>query len=48
MELATAFILAILGGVVPVGAQPFTRMDGLISFLAGLTPQAHALEGYMG
>lgn len=48
MGLAAGFILAIMGGVVPIGSQPFTRMDGFISILARITPQAHALEGYMG
>jgi ABC-2 type transport system permease protein len=45
--LAAGFILAIVGGVVPIGSQPFSRMGGFISILARLTPHAHALEGYL-
>jgi ABC-2 type transport system permease protein len=47
MGVASGFILAIVGGVVPIGSQPFSRTDGFISIIARLTPQAHALEGYL-
>ncbi|MGD8753650.1 MAG: ABC transporter permease [Anaerolineales bacterium] len=45
--LAAGFIFSIVGGVVPIGGQPFSRMGGFISILARLTPHAHALEGYL-
>ena len=47
MGVAAGFILAIIGGAVPIGGQPFSRMEGFISIIARLTPQAHALEGYL-
>ncbi|TET97420.1 MAG: ABC transporter permease [Anaerolineales bacterium] len=45
--MASAFILAIVGGAVPIGGQAFSRMGGFISILARLTPQAHAVEGFL-
>lgn len=47
MGMASAFILAIVGGAVPIGGQAFSRMGGFISILARLTPQAHAVEGFL-
>ena len=47
MGLAAGFILAIVGGVVPIGPQPFSRMGGFISILARATPHAHAVEGFL-
>lgn len=47
LGVAAGFILAIVGGVVPIGGHAFTRMDGFISILARVAPQAHALEGYL-
>ncbi|MGD8822299.1 MAG: ABC transporter permease [Anaerolineales bacterium] len=47
LGVAAGFILAIVGGAVPIGAQAFTRSGGFISILARLAPQAHALEGYL-
>jgi ABC-2 type transport system permease protein len=47
LGVAAGFILAIIGGAVPIGSQPFSRADGFISIIARLTPQAHALEGYL-
>lgn len=47
MGLAVSFILAIVGGVVPIASQPFSRMGGFISVLSRLTPHAHALEGFL-
>jgi len=47
MGVAAGFILAITGGAVPIAGQPFSRAEGFISIIARLTPQAHALEGYM-
>lgn len=47
MGVAAGFILAIVGGVVPIGSHPFSRTEGFISIIARLTPQAHALEGYL-
>ncbi len=44
---AAGFILAIVGGAVPIGERAFTRMGGFISILSRLAPQAHALEGYL-
>lgn len=47
MGVAAGFILAIIGGVVPIGGQAFSRMAGFLSVISRLTPQAHALEGYL-
>ena len=47
MGVAAGFILAIIGGAVPIGGQPFSRSEGFMSIIARLTPQAHALEGYL-
>jgi ABC-2 type transport system permease protein len=47
LGLAASFILAIVGGAVPIGAQPFSRVGGFISILARVTPHAHAVEGFM-
>lgn len=44
---AAGFILAIVGGAVPISGQAFTRSGGFISVLARVAPQAHALEGYL-
>lgn len=44
---AAGFILAIVGGSVPISGQAFTRSGGFISILARIAPQAHALEGYL-
>ena len=41
------FILAIVGGAVPIGAQPFSRVGGFMSILARVTPHAHAVEGFL-
>ncbi len=47
MGVAAGFILAIAGGSVPIGGHAFSRMGGFISVISRLTPQAHALEGYL-
>jgi ABC-2 type transport system permease protein len=47
MGVAAGFILAFVGGSVPIGSQAFSRMGGFISVISRLTPQAHALEGYL-
>jgi len=47
MGVAAGFILAIVGGVVPIASHPFSRSEGVMSIIARLTPQAHALEGYL-
>jgi ABC-2 type transport system permease protein len=47
MGVAAGFILAIVGGAVPIGGQAFSRTEGFTSVLARITPQAHALEGYL-
>jgi ABC-2 type transport system permease protein len=44
--LILAFVLAGLGGAIAISAQPLYRMGGFISILSGLTPHAHAVEGY--
>jgi ABC-type multidrug transport system permease subunit len=41
-----AFVLAGLGGAIAMSAQPLYRTGGFISILSGLTPHAHAVEGY--
>lgn len=47
LGLAASFILAIVGGAVPIGGQPFSRVGGFISILARVTPHAHAVEGFL-
>lgn len=44
--LILAFVLAGLGGAIAMSAQPLYRSGGFISILSGLTPHAHAVEGY--
>jgi ABC-2 type transport system permease protein len=44
--LVLAFVLAGLGGSFAMSAQPLYRTGGFISILSGLTPHAHAVEGY--
>jgi ABC-2 type transport system permease protein len=44
--LILAFVLAGLGGSFAMSAQPLYRTGGFISILSGLTPHAHAVEGY--
>lgn len=44
---ASAFILAMVGGAIPISGQAFSRVGGFISILARLTPQAHAVEGFL-
>jgi ABC-2 type transport system permease protein len=44
--LILAFVLAGLGGAIAMSAQPLYRTGGFISILSGLTPHAHAVEGY--
>lgn len=41
-----AFILAGIGGAIPLAAAPIARSGGLIGILSQLTPHAHAVEGY--
>ncbi|MGD2057119.1 MAG: ABC transporter permease [Anaerolineales bacterium] len=47
LGLAASFILAIVGGAIPIGGQPFSRVGGFISILARVTPHAHAVEGLL-
>ena len=47
LGLAASFLLAIVGGAVPIGGQPFSRVGGFISILARVTPHAHAIEGFL-
>lgn len=47
ISMAAVFILAIVGGAVPIANKPFSQMGGFISILSRLTPQAHALEGFL-
>jgi ABC-2 type transport system permease protein len=44
---AAGFIFGLVGGAVPVSGEPFSRMGGFISILSRVTPQAHALEGFL-
>jgi ABC-2 type transport system permease protein len=44
--LILAFVLAGLGGAIAMSAKPLYRSGGFISILSGLTPHAHAVEGY--
>jgi ABC-2 type transport system permease protein len=41
-----AFILAALGGALPLSNIPLTRTEGFISVISKFTPHAHAVEGY--
>lgn len=42
-----AFVLAMLGGALPIGTpEPLYHMGGVLGFVSNLTPQAHATEGY--
>ena len=40
------FVLAAIGGCMPMSAQPVFRSAGFLGTLANFTPHAHALEGY--
>ena len=44
--LILAFVLAGLGGAMAMSATPLYRTGGFISIISGLTPHAHAVEGY--
>jgi len=41
-----AFILAAIGGAIPISRIPFARMEGFIGTLSQVTPHAHAIEGF--
>jgi len=40
------FVLAGIGGALPLGATPISRAGGFIGILTKLTPHAHAVEAY--
>ena len=40
------FVLAGVGGALPLTGTPMTRAGGFMSVIARLTPHAHAVEGY--
>jgi ABC-2 type transport system permease protein len=44
--LILAFVLAGIGGALAISPTPFYRTGGLMGFIASLTPQNHAVEGY--
>ena len=44
--ILAGFILAAVGGAIPLTGEPMYRMGGPLSILARLTPHAHAVEGY--
>ena len=44
--LILGFVMAGIGGCIPMSATPLFRSAGLLSVLAALTPHGHALEGY--
>jgi linearmycin/streptolysin S transport system permease protein len=46
LGLILAFVLAGLGGAMAMSATPLYRTGGFISIISGLTPHAHAVEGY--
>jgi ABC-2 type transport system permease protein len=41
-----AFVLAGVGGAIPLAGTPLAREGGLIGAIAKLTPHAYAVEGY--
>jgi ABC-2 type transport system permease protein len=41
-----AFVLAGIGGAIPISAAPLARSGGVIAIVSGITPHSHALEGY--
>lgn len=41
-----AFVLAGIGGAIPLSAAPIARLGGLVGILSQITPHAHAVEGY--
>jgi ABC-2 type transport system permease protein len=41
-----AFVLAAIGGAMPISRIPFGRVEGFIGSLSQITPHAHAIEGY--
>ena len=40
------FVLAGIGGAIPLSGTPISRAGGFIGVLSRLTPHAHAVEGY--
>jgi ABC-2 type transport system permease protein len=40
------FVLAGIGGSLPMTGKPITRAGGALGVIANLTPHAHAIEGY--
>ena len=41
-----AFVLAAIGGALPISRIPFARVEGFMGTLSQITPHAHAIEGY--
>ena len=41
-----AFVLAGIGGAIPISAAPLARLGGVIGAVSQLTPHSHAVEGY--
>lgn len=46
ISLILAFVLAGLGGALPVSGEPIGRAGGFISVISKITPHAYAVEGY--
>jgi len=46
LGLILAFILAAIGGALPLSNIPLSRTEGFISIISKFTPHAYAVEGY--
>jgi ABC-2 type transport system permease protein len=44
--MVMGFVLAGIGGAIPLSGTPISRAGGFIGVLSNLTPHAHAVEGY--
>ena len=46
LGMILGFVLAGLGGAIPIGGTPLYETEGFLGLLSRLTPQAHAVMGY--
>jgi len=46
LSMLLAFVLAAVGGSLPLGPTPLTRTGGFIGVLTKITPHAHAVDAY--